>query len=81
VKLEVESLVQQVRAQHAVVVDPDRAKQSVERRIAAALDEERRPNGRGGLIVNQPPGVVPAYFQDRFIESGIVAARPVASRA
>jgi tetratricopeptide (TPR) repeat protein len=72
-KLELEALEQQIRAQRFAVVDPDRAKRSVERRISAALEDERRPGRRGGSIVNEPPGVAPVYFQDRLIESGIVA--------
>jgi tetratricopeptide (TPR) repeat protein len=69
-----------IAEQQRVVDDPQGAAQCVAEAIARGLESERRraPPAAAAVrslrprFLNPPPGVAPAYFQDRFVETNLI---------
>ena len=71
-------LQKQIAEQQRIVADPQAAARRVEESIARGLERERKPEkpvaGEArSKFINPPPGVAPNYFQDRFIETKLMA--------
>lgn len=70
---DIEELKREIKAQEQVVADPKAAKKRVQESIDRGLERERRPmkpvGGRTySKFINPPPGIAPAYFQNRHVE-------------
>jgi len=77
IRAEIDLLRRQIAAQQQVVDHPQRAAQRVEESIARGLERERQPEKPAAGIarnkyINPPPGVPPAYFQDRTVELALL---------
>jgi len=77
IRAEIDLLRQQIAAQQQVVDHPQQAAQRVEESIARGLERERQPEKPAAGIarskfINPPPGVPPAYFQDRTVELALL---------
>lgn len=75
---EIEDLTRQIEAQERIVADPQAAARRVEESIRLGLERERQPTHppakrAGGRFVNAPPAVAPSYFQNRYVETGLLA--------
>ena len=75
---EIAQLAQQIAAQQAVVERPAEVAARVQESIAAGLERERTPERPAGgeartKFINPPPAPVPGYFQDRYLETKLVA--------
>lgn len=75
---EIEELTRQIEAQERIVADPAEAARRVEESIRLGLERERQPQHpppkrAGGRFINAPPAVAPSYFQNRYVETGLVA--------
>ncbi|RNC67177.1 MAG: TIR domain-containing protein [Desulfuromonadales bacterium] len=75
---EIEELKRQIAAQERIVADPEESARRVEESIRLGLERERQPahtpaKRAGGRFINAPPAVAPSYFQDRYVETGLVA--------
>jgi tetratricopeptide (TPR) repeat protein len=74
---DIDLLERQVAEQQRIVDDPQGAAKRVEESIARGLERERNPERpTPGVIrskfINPPPGIAPAYFQDRQVETKLV---------
>jgi len=77
IRAEMDLLRQQIAAQQQVVDHPEQAAQRVEESIARGLERERQPEKPAAGIarskfINPPPGIPPAYFQDRTVELALL---------
>jgi len=77
IRAEIDLLRQQIAAQQQVVDHPQQAAQRVKESIARGLERERQPEKPAAGIarskfINPPPGVPPAYFQDRTVELALL---------
>lgn len=75
IRADIEQLKADIARQEEVVRNPQAAARRAEERIARGLERERRTEReeaapRRGKFVNEPPGQVPAHFQDRHVETG-----------
>jgi tetratricopeptide (TPR) repeat protein len=75
---DVADLRRQIAQQQAVVDDPGAAQRRVQESIARGLDLARKPakpvgGVAHGRFINPPPLVAPAWFQDRHVETRLVA--------
>lgn len=78
VEQEIEQLQRQIDHQRQVVEDPSAAQDATTTRVASALEREREPqrpktNRARSRFVNPPPMLAPTYFQDREIETRLLA--------
>ncbi len=69
----------QIAQQQHVVNEPDVVAQRIEKSIAYTLEREHQPENlitatSRRKIINPPPGVAPSYFQNRHLETKLVAA-------
>lgn len=77
VQADIDLLEKQIAEQQRVVEDPEGAAKRVKESIARGLERERQPEKpikgvTSTKFINPPPGVAPAYFQDRQIESKMI---------
>ena len=75
---EIAQLAQQIAAQQAVVERPAEVAARAQESIAAGLERERTPERPAGgeartKFINPPPAPVPGYFQNRYLETKLVA--------
>ena len=75
---EIAQLAQQIAAQQAVVDRPAEVAARAQESIAAGLERERTPERPAGgeartKFINPPPAPVPGYFQNRYLETKLVA--------
>jgi tetratricopeptide (TPR) repeat protein len=75
---EIQDLQQQINDQQRQIDDPEGAKRGTEARIAKGLEHERQPDRPDDMelhskFINTPPAVAPSYFQDRHVETKIIA--------
>ena len=76
---DIAELGQQIQVQQRAVADPQAAAQRAAQSIERGLERARQPERPVGALnrskfVNAPPGVAPKYFQDRHVETGLIAA-------
>jgi tetratricopeptide (TPR) repeat protein len=76
---EIDQLKKDVARQEEVVRDPKGAAKRVEESIARGLERERQPERpvagvQRSKFINPPPGLAPAYFQDRDMETGTLGS-------
>jgi tetratricopeptide (TPR) repeat protein len=74
---DIEELKREIEAQERVAADPNAAKKRVQESIDRGLERERQPakpvGGRTySKFINPPPGIAPAYFQDRHVETKLM---------
>ena len=74
---EISQLEADITALSQVVADPHGAERLVEESLARALERERQPHLRAraterSKFLNPPPGLAPAYFQDRQVEANLI---------
>jgi tetratricopeptide (TPR) repeat protein len=74
---DIEELKREIKAQERVVADPQAARKRVQESIDRGLELERQPltpvGGRTySKFINPPPGIAPAYFQDRHLETKLM---------
>jgi tetratricopeptide (TPR) repeat protein len=74
---DIKELKRRIAEQQHVVDDPEGVAERVEESIARGLERERQPERpvRGitsTRFINPPPGVAPPYFQDRYVETGLI---------
>jgi tetratricopeptide (TPR) repeat protein len=79
IEQDIAHLEQQIAEQQRIVDDPQAAAERVEESIRRGLERERKPERPvSGLarskFINPPPGIAPSYFQDRHIETGLIAS-------
>jgi len=76
IQKEIDEIQRQIAAQQKVVDHPQQAEKRVEESIARGLERERKPEKPVGGVrrkfINPPPDVAPAYFQDRYVELGLL---------
>ena len=77
IRSDMDLLQKQVEEQQQIVKDPLAAAQRVEESIARGLERERQPEkpltGRSHTrFINPPPGIAPAYFQNRSFELELI---------
>lgn len=75
---ELRQLEQDIVRQQEIVNDPEAAKRRMEASIERGLERERQPEkpvaGKATTkFINNPPGIAPNYFQDRHVETQMVA--------
>jgi len=75
---EIALLKKQMDAQEQVITDPEGTALRVQESIDRGLERERRPlkpisGERTIRFINPPPGIAPNYFQDRTIETKLIA--------
>jgi tetratricopeptide (TPR) repeat protein len=75
---DVQELRQRVASQARLLADPDAATRRAQERIAAGLEQQRQPERpfvtpAQVKFVNPPPVTAPSYFQDRRVESELLA--------
>jgi tetratricopeptide (TPR) repeat protein len=68
----------EIATQRRIVADPEAARRRTEASIASALERERQPSRTPGgesrtKFLNPPPAVAPSYFQNRFLETKLIA--------
>ena len=78
IQKEIDELQGQIRQQETIVQDPQAAAERVQRSIDARIESERQPARPVGgkaqtIFINPPPMVAPDYFQDRFVETRLLA--------
>ena len=74
---DIAGLEQQISEQQRIVDNPQRAAKRGERNITQGLKRERQPGKplcgwKRIRFINHPPGVAPAYFQDRYVETKLI---------
>jgi tetratricopeptide (TPR) repeat protein len=74
---EIAELEKQIAKQKRLIADPQAEQRKTERSIQAGLERERKPERPVGgesktKFINPPPALAPTYFQDRFIEIGLI---------
>ncbi len=77
VEEEIQQLEHDISRQQMIVSDPGAAAHHIEQTIEQGLIQERQEemsvaSTAGIALINPPPGVVPSYFQDRFVETKII---------
>src|SRR5664280_1844108 len=75
---EIAALRRRIEVQQGLIDNPDAVQEQTSRRIETGLERERQPEkpisvGRRAKFVNPPPMTAPGYFQDRQVETGLVA--------
>jgi tetratricopeptide (TPR) repeat protein len=75
---DIEDLRQRIAEQERLVANPQAAARLTEERIAVGLERQRQPDRRVAVrararFVNKPPVAAPGYFQDRYVESELIA--------
>jgi len=75
---EIEFLKKQITDQEQIVKDPEGTKQRVEKSIVTGIERERQPvkpktSVSRTKFINLPPGKAPIYFQDRHVETKLIA--------
>lgn len=75
---EIALLEKQIADQQLVVENPERVAARAEQNIARGLERERQPSTpisplARSKFINPPPGIAPAYFQDRAVETLLIA--------
>jgi tetratricopeptide (TPR) repeat protein len=70
IQAEIDELKKQIENQQKIVENPKAAEEQTLRNIQAGIERERQPErlvtGKGTTkFINPPPGIAPAYFQDR----------------
>jgi tetratricopeptide (TPR) repeat protein len=77
IEAELNELDQQIYEQEEIVADPAAAARRVENSIALGLERERQQAGSAMAprtkFINPPPGLAPEYFQDRYVETKLIA--------
>ncbi len=79
IKDDIAQLEKQIAEQQRIVDDPKAAAERVAASIAAGLEREREPQKsreRGDAatkFINPPPMTAPSYFQNRFVETKLIA--------
>jgi hypothetical protein len=71
IEQDIEQLKKQIAEQERIVADPAAAAKRTEQSIERAIERERTPekpiSGKTRTkFINQPPGIAPSYFQDRY---------------
>ena len=74
IQAEIDELNEQITRQEEIINNPETAKQKTESNIQSGLERERQPEKPVATksttkFINPPPGIAPAYFQDRLIET------------
>jgi tetratricopeptide (TPR) repeat protein len=77
IRAEIEDLKKRVAEQQRVVDDPEGAARRAEEIIKRSLERERQQEqpvagGARTKFINPPPDVAPRYFQNRFVEMGLI---------
>jgi tetratricopeptide (TPR) repeat protein len=72
-------LEQQIAQQRRVIENPQAVAQSIEKNITSGIEHERSIEKSITAVfrskfVNTPPGIAPSYFQNRFLETKLIAA-------
>ena len=75
---DIAQLEQQIEALQKVIDNPTAAAKRVEESIERGLERERQPKtpvsaAKRTKFINPPPGVAPNYFQDRYVETKLIA--------
>jgi hypothetical protein len=75
---EILELERQIGQQEAIIANPqaaaERVRQSIERGLERAREPEKPVSGKSsGRFINPPPLIAPTWFQDRHVETGIIA--------
>lgn len=75
---DIAQLEKQIAEQERVVKDPQGTAKRVTESIVAGLEREREPERLVSSLthskfINPPPGIAPVYFQDRYIETKLLA--------
>ncbi len=71
-------LEKQIEEQKRIISDPEATSKRIQKSIATGLGYERRPskltsNTTQGRFINSPASIAPIYFQDRYIETKLIA--------
>jgi tetratricopeptide (TPR) repeat protein len=77
IEKEMEDLRQRIEAQRRLVEHPQAALEQTDERIQADMKRERQPAPQvvasaRAKFVNPPPMTAPSYFQDRYVETGLI---------
>jgi hypothetical protein len=75
---EIAELRRRIEGQQRLIENPAAVQEQTSRRIETGLERERQPEKpvsveRRTKFVNPPPTIAPGYFQDRHVETGLVA--------
>ena len=78
IEQDIADLRKRIADQQGLVADPEGAARRTEERITAGLDQERHPDRpevppTRAKFVNAPPVAAPGYFQDRHVETELIA--------
>ena len=78
IEQDIADLRKRIADQQGLVADPEGAARRTEERITAGLDQERHPERpevppARAKFVNAPPMAAPGYFQDRHVETELIA--------
>jgi tetratricopeptide (TPR) repeat protein len=78
IEQDIADLRRRIADQQGLVADPEGAARRTEERITAGLDQERHPERpqvppTRAKFVNAPPVAAPGYFQDRHVETELIA--------
>jgi tetratricopeptide (TPR) repeat protein len=78
IEQDIAELHKRIADQQGLVADPEGAARRTEERITAGLDQERHPERpqappARAKFVNAPPVAAPGYFQDRHVETELIA--------
>ena len=79
VQSDIDVLQERIAEQERIVADPQAAQRETERRVERGLEEQRTPAPapKAGdarvRFINPPPARAPSYFQNRTLETGLVA--------
>ena len=79
IKDEIGQLKKQIAEQKGIVENPQAAARRTERSIQTGLERERQPEKpttgvARSKFINPPPDMAPTYFQDRYVETKLIAA-------
>ena len=79
IKDEIGQLKKQIAEQKRIVENPQAAARQTEHNIQTGLERERQPEKPvSGVMrskfINPPPDMAPTYFQDRYVETKLIAA-------
>ena len=74
---DIAQLKKQIAEQEKIVADPAAAAKRTEQSIERAIERERAPekpiSGKSKTkFINQPPGIAPSYYQDRYEENKLI---------
>jgi len=78
IREDIAELERQIAQKHRDIENPKAAEQRVQQSIEAGLERERRPANQMDVepkkrIINSPPAMVPAHFQNRYVETKMLA--------